>query len=261
MLALLSGDFAASARLGDETLRDGMRVQPDLAEQWSAVRRCILLRELGRGEELAAGVREIAARFPRLVTWRAVAALFDLDAGRLDAAREAVRELCAARLAAIERDTNWEISLAILGELCGGLGEGDAAAVVYEALLPHADRHVVIGLSIASYGSAQRYLGLLARARGDLAAAVAHLEEAVRSNDDAGARPWATHARLELAGALASLDPNRGRERSLELAARARRDAEALGMVVAAERARVRPRTRAGLVLHSRARSGPSGRG
>ncbi len=237
MLALLSGELADAERLSAEALRAGVRVQPDLAEQWGAVRRCILLRELGRGEELAAGVRQIATRFPRIVTWRAVAALFDMDAGRLDAVRATLRELGANELAAVERDTNWEITLAILGELCGGVGEGGPAAAVYTALLPCAARHVAIGLSIASYGSAERYLGLLARAMGNLDASVAHLERAVRSNDAMGARAWAAHARLELAQALVARGAGGDGADAAALAARARAEAQALGLLVLARRA------------------------
>ncbi len=238
MLALLRGELARAETLSNEALRYGARIQPDLAFQWNGVRRCILLRELGRGEELVEPLRKIIGAFPGVITWRAVAALLDLDAGRLDRARDAVRSLVSHELSAIPRNTNWLITLAILGELCGSLGDADLAAPLYPALLAHADRHVAIGLSIASYGSVARYLGLVAKAIGDLDAAAEHLAHAVESNESAGALAWAAHVRQELAEALLARGASGDRRQALELSTRARSDAESLGMGVVARRAR-----------------------
>ena len=183
-------------------------------------------------------MRKIIAAFPGVITWRAVAALLDLDAGRPDRARDAVSSLVSHDLSAIPRNANWLITLAILGELCGSLGAADLAAPLYPALLAHADRHVAIGLSIASYGSVERYLGLVAKATGGLDAAAEHLARAVESNESAGALPWAAHARQELAEVLLARGASGDRRQALELSTRARSDAESLGMVVVARRAR-----------------------
>jgi hypothetical protein len=77
-------------------------------------------------------------------------------------------------------------------------------------------------------GAVDRYLGLLADLLGRDGDAAAHLRSAIRLNGGMQARPYAAHARRELARVLArSAD---GEQQASELMAEARRVAEAIGM-------------------------------
>lgn len=105
------------------------------------------------------------------------------------------------------------------------LGERATAARVYELLAPYAGRPITAGRAIFSLGAADRQLGDLASLLDRPDAAVAHYEAAIRLNEAMGMAPWAAHARLGLAAALAA----RG-ERPDALRAEALGQAAALGL-------------------------------
>jgi hypothetical protein len=88
----------------------------------------------------------------------------------------------------------------------------------------------VFGVGANGYGSAERYLGLLAHALGRPGDAVAHLERALASNERAGLRPFAAWSRLDLGRALEARDAPGDRQRAAALLADARREARELGL-------------------------------
>jgi hypothetical protein len=61
-------------------------------------------------------------------------------------------------------------------------GDGARAAVVYDALLPYAERNASVGFAAGTFGACARYLGLLAATRGRLDDAVRHLADALAAN-------------------------------------------------------------------------------
>jgi hypothetical protein len=84
-------------------------------------------------------------------------------------------ELARVELATIPRDFFWLVAMSMLAEATAALrAPGDE---LYAALAPYAVRFVQIGYA-ACDGPVSRPLGLLAAARGDVRAAVAHLEDA-----------------------------------------------------------------------------------
>ena len=90
-----------------------------------------------------------------------------------------------------------------------------------------AHRIVTVARGSYSAGSASLSLGMLAATLGDRAAASAHLEEAVRRNDDLEAVAYAAAARHALAAVVD--DP----DRAAALRREAESAAEALGMTLA----------------------------
>ena len=115
---------------------------------------------------------------------------------------DAARVLAEAKaLDSLPLDANWLYSATALGIQLAHLGDADAAAAVYPRLLPYRDRR-----SRRARERLQRVGRALAGpARGDARRptrrAVAHLEEAVRRNDELGASPFAAAARRALARA------------------------------------------------------------
>ena len=125
--------------------------------------------------------------------------------------------------------------MTLLAEVCGRLGDAERAAELYALLAPYAGRNVVVGRAATCNGSASRLLGVLAAVRGEWARAERHFADALAMHVAMGARPF--EARTQLAWAemvLARGEAGRARE----LLADAIVIADALGMVVVAERAR-----------------------
>ncbi|MHA6785803.1 BTAD domain-containing putative transcriptional regulator [Pseudonocardia saturnea] len=95
-------------------------------------------------------------------------------------------------------DWSTDFLLAAWGEVAALLGAPDPAALRRD-LLPQAAELVVAGTANACWGSVHGVLGRLAARCGDLAAARAHLAEAVRIDTALGAGPSAERARAALA--------------------------------------------------------------
>jgi tetratricopeptide (TPR) repeat protein len=93
--------------------------------------------------------------------------------------------------------------VAVRATVAAALGDTGAAEAAYQALLPHADLHVVAGAGVSvTYGSAQLMLGLAAAALGRTDPAIDHFRAAVAANDLAGLHPFTATSRYHLAAAL-----------------------------------------------------------
>ncbi len=84
------------------------------------------------------------------------------DRGRQEEARAEFERLAVDDFARVPEDFNWIIAGALLAEVCAFLDDAPRAVPLYTRLLPYADRSVFMGWAAAYYGSASRYLGLLA---------------------------------------------------------------------------------------------------
>ena len=119
---------------------------------------------------------------------------------------EARRELQAQRRAGVPRswprDTNWLSAAKELSEAACLLGDLEVGADLEELLEPFADRIVVSARALMCMGSVCGALGRLAALRGDLDGAVERYEQAIDSDERAGALIWAMHHRLRLGETL-----------------------------------------------------------
>ena len=195
-------------------------------------------REQGRLAEVEGAVRGFIELYPAIPAWRAALALLLVELGRPDEARAEFEKVAEGGFAAFPRDANWLIAITLMAEVCGALADPVHADELYALLEPYSGRNVVVGRNATCNGSASRLLGILAAARGEHALAERHFEEAQRMHVYMGARPW--HARTQVAYAEMLLT-RRGPgdvERATEMLADAIIVADALGMVVLAERAR-----------------------
>jgi DNA-binding CsgD family transcriptional regulator len=100
------------------------------------------------------------------------------------------------------RETLWLASLTYVTDACAALGDAAAALLVYPELEPLAGTNVMIGHGVSIYGSADRYLGMLAATLGDLDLARDHFERAIDLNRRMGARTWLAHTDYQYARAL-----------------------------------------------------------
>jgi DNA-binding CsgD family transcriptional regulator len=158
-------------------------------------------REQGRLAELAPAARVLGGDGG---AWRPALAALLAELGMRD---EVERELARIRRDGLEplRQSLWLASLTYLADACAAVGDRAVAALVYPELAPLAGTCVTIGYSVACYGAADRYLGMLAAVLGDRARAETHLLAALELNRRMGARTWLAHtchayARLLRAG-------------------------------------------------------------
>jgi hypothetical protein len=101
---------------------------------------------------------------------------------------------------AIPADRTWVQSVAFASELAAALGARTACRWLYDALGPHAEATVVVGVAIAFRGAVAHYLGLLAAALDRPEEARGHFEHALAVHERLGARAWVARTRLALAG-------------------------------------------------------------
>jgi DNA-binding CsgD family transcriptional regulator/tetratricopeptide (TPR) repeat protein len=185
-------------------------------------------REQGRLAELAPAVRILAGDPDRQGPWQPglVAVLAELG---MEA--EARRELAKLAAGGIEdfRVSLWLGTLAYLTDACAALGDEEMAALLYPEFEPFLGENVMIGHLVACYGSADRYLGMLAATLGEGALAEQHFERALEQNREMGARTWLAHTAYEYGRYLRGRDA-RTRQQADALLGEAATLAESIGM-------------------------------
>ncbi len=231
-LAFLRGRFAEVEERIQQTLAEEERFRPaDFSVGQTQL--FWLLRERGRLADVEPTLRALPARFPSLAAaWRTVLALVLAESARAAEARELIDTLARDDFAALSRNFLWVPAVVLLGEACVAVGDEARAARLYELLLPHRPRTVVLSAGTLCFGSLDLALGRLAAGAGRMDAALGHLAAALETNSAMGARPWAAWTSLELACVLARRDA----AAAADHLARARETAAALGMGRLAER-------------------------
>jgi DNA-binding CsgD family transcriptional regulator len=187
-----------------------------------------LRREQGRLAELAPVIRILAGGDRDAGPWRP--GLVSLLA-ELGMEAEAKRELARIAREGLDqfRESLWLASLTYITDACAAVGDKTVAAMLYPELEPHAGTNVMIGHLVAYYGSADRYLGMLATTLGDVELASDHFESALDLNRKMGAMTWLARTEYEYARLLLTHDRG-GRSRVAELLGKADETAGMIGM-------------------------------
>jgi DNA-binding CsgD family transcriptional regulator len=182
-------------------------------------------REQGRLAELAPVVRILAASRDRGGAWGPGLAAVLAELGMHDEARRELERV--RRKGLIELRTGlWMASLVYLADAVALVGDDTLAAEVYAELLPSAGTIVTVGHGVACYGSADRYLGVVAATAGEREIARGHLEVALEVERAMGAWTWLAHSQYALGKLLVEAggdDRARGRELLQEAASLAER--------------------------------------
>ncbi len=189
-----------------------------------------LRRHQGRLGEVAPVLRRFLDSQPEASTWRPGLAILHCELGARDEARDAFERLAVGDFAGLPHDAIRIASLAYLAEVCAWLEDATRAAVLYELLVPYAGRNIVFGAHTASFGSADRLLGMLAATRRRWEAAERHFEAALAFDARTGGRPWLARSRVEYASMRLRRGEHGDRDRALELLAAATEAAGTLGM-------------------------------
>ncbi|HKZ12636.1 MAG TPA: AAA family ATPase [Solirubrobacterales bacterium] len=195
-LALCEGDLAEADLAAERSHEWGELLSGRGASGTYGVQMFGIRREQGRLAELAPAVRVLAGGSGRDRSWRpGLAALL----AELGMESEARRELAQVAKEGIEayRASLWLATLTYLTDASSAVGEETIAAILYPELEPFAGTNVMIGHLVSCYGSADRYLGMLAATLGERDRAEAHFERAMTMNREMGARTWLAHTAYE----------------------------------------------------------------
>jgi hypothetical protein len=159
----------------------------------------------GRLPEETRHLARLAEQDPGRPSWRAILAWGLAEGGQAVRAAEALEAVDLHRYVESERTFDWWMVTLPSALAAARLGHRPAAAVLYDALLPYADRNGVVG-QIAFLGCVEHHLGELAVALGRQDEGVGHLRRALARHRAIGATAYAeeTERVLSRAGASAA---------------------------------------------------------
>jgi DNA-binding CsgD family transcriptional regulator len=195
-----------------------------------------LRREQGRLREFAPLVTSFVRQNTPATTWRPGLALLYLELGEAAAARVVFDDLAADEFAALPQDGRWTSCLIYLAEVCAALGDAARAQVLYRLLLPWAALNIVAGGGTVCWGSAGRFLGLLATVMGHWLAAERHFTEALAMNEQIGAVVPLAHTHHDYAAMLMARGYPGDRDTAAEQLRQAAERADAFGLAALASR-------------------------
>jgi DNA-binding SARP family transcriptional activator/tetratricopeptide (TPR) repeat protein len=233
--ATLDGRFADAEVAAHRAFVLGQHLT-ELAYPRFNLQRFLILREQGRLEELQPDIDATARANPHLPGWQTVAALARLDQGDPTPGREVLARFSATR--SVPPDGNWLFGTAQLAELACELDDRDAAAALYEQLLPFDGRCAVARFAPGCVGAVARHLGLLSTLREDWTRAAEHFAAAQDMHDRLGARPLSAWTHYDTARMLQARAGTGDWERVEAALRAARATAVALGMNRLVERIR-----------------------
>jgi len=186
-------------------------------------------REQGRLAEFAPVVRVLAGGPRSRSAWRPGLAALLTELGMLDEARLELARVRAGGLEAL-RESLWLASLTYLTDACTRVGDAELAGLLYADLAQNANTNVMIGHGVACYGSADRYLGMLAATFHEEELAVRHFEAALELNRRMGTLTWLAHTAYEYGRLLTARNDAEDRTRAAQLLAEGAGLAERIGL-------------------------------
>ena len=235
MLAILDGNFAAAENFATEGLKLGRLTLGDQVEGVYGIQMFSIRREQGRLAEVAPVIKRLTEENPTEKTWLPGFALIAADLGFEEPARRRLRELAETGFE-MPLDAKRSASLSYVAEVACLLSESDAAERLYELMSAYRHMTITAGVATVCYGSASRYLGMLAATLGEFGKAEAHFEHALEMNQRIGARPWLAHTKAEYALLLRRRGRRGDSERAEALANEAWEVATELDMALVKQR-------------------------
>lgn len=206
--AWMEGRFAETERSITESLGSTFREPANMMESYRRHQLIVLYVEQGRHKELmrVLDVKSVLDEGPSFVqrsraarlAWEAARAQAHVELGDEATARAIVTRLGREAFPTLADDPSLFVVASHLADVLPRLGERALAEALYDMLAPYEDRLVVIGPSLACYGSLHMQLGLLARAFDAHDAACAHFERALAIHRALSASPLVARSLFEL---------------------------------------------------------------
>jgi DNA-binding SARP family transcriptional activator/tetratricopeptide (TPR) repeat protein len=235
--AHLQGRLERFEKLSQQGLEQRFEGHDDAAAQTFRTQIVLLRREQGRLDELVETVEEIAAHYPQLPGWRCAVANIYAQLGRTEQARRELEALARADFEDVPRDAVWFLSMWLLAEVAVFLRDRPRALLLYDLLLPYADRCMTTS-ALLCYGSAARPLGMLATMLSRFEDAARHFEQALAMNAQIRSPLWVAHTRYDYAHMLLARGQPGDNGKALELLEQALAAARELGLKALADKAR-----------------------
>ncbi len=215
--AKMDGQFDAAERLAGQVFAELQPYDPEIAALTYGAVILELRRLQGRLLEVEPVFKDNAERYPALPVNRAVLAGIYTVEGRTEDARAAFDELAEQGFGQLPSDALLPVTLSWLADACWFLGDSARAPELYQMLLPRDGECVVVGWANTGAGAVSRSLALLAATMRRWEDAERHFQDALRTNDQLGDRPWLAQTRAQYAAVLLERGAAGDRERALEL--------------------------------------------
>jgi ATP/maltotriose-dependent transcriptional regulator MalT len=201
-MALMRGALAEAERLILENMRIQLPLKTRITDPLSLLI-FTLRREQGRLREFAPFAEMFVRQSGERAIWLPGLALLYVEVGNLAAAREVFSRLAASRFESLPRDGRWATCIMYLAEVCVALDDRNSASVLYRLLLPWKDRNIVMGGGTGCWGSADRFLGLLATMQASWQDAERHFVDALAMNARSEAFAPLAHTHCDFADMFA----------------------------------------------------------
>lgn len=214
--ALIAGRFPEAARLAEEALRIGQRGLTGTSAGVFGAQCIVQFWGEGRLAEHEQAVRDFARQNPS-PTWDSSLCFTLAEIGRDDDVRQILDRYPPSELRSIAQDGFWAVVMSLFALACHHVGDRERAEVIYELLLPYADRSAVAGAGIASMGSVSAYLGVLASIMERWTQALAHFEYALQDDARMGCWPFRVLACFHYGEMLVARDAPGDRGKALAL--------------------------------------------
>ncbi|NOT56042.1 MAG: AAA family ATPase [Deltaproteobacteria bacterium] len=223
------GHFDSADQFARDALSIGQRTQNPDATLCFMVQTFGL--SVGRGlNHMSVPVQQLSEEYVALSAWRSTLVLVYALAGAKAEAQQELDRLAARDFADLPQDADWLISLANVGLGCSVLRDVPRAARVYQLLLPHAHRGIVVGPGLIFLGGVSRILGMLAITQGLDTEAEGHFLEALAHNTRLGFLPIIVLTQQQFASMLLIRRWPGDAQRALRLLEHALQTARALDM-------------------------------
>jgi tetratricopeptide (TPR) repeat protein len=230
MRAFLAGKFDETEHLAFGALSHGQKANQANAMQYFSVLMFILRWYQGRLAETEDVLIAEAEKYSDVPGFQSMLAIVHGEMGRMQPAREIFERLAANEFAGFPQDLATDALLMSLSELAVAFYDTHRAAILYDTLLPHADRMLMVGLNCVCMGSMTLWLGMLAATMQRWDDAVGHFEAAIETNARIGARPFLARSQHEYARMLIERDESGDRDKAKELWTEATATYRELGM-------------------------------
>jgi class 3 adenylate cyclase len=235
LFATLEGRIEEAERLAEEAYVRAQRLEHVGGIALYTIQIARVRSEEGRLEEQIPLLQARMSATPN-PGWQSRVAYLYAELGREREAREEFDRFAADDFRDFPKNYVWLLTMTYAAEVCAFLHDSKRAGILYDLLLPYADRNVVIA-SAACNGPVARQLGLLSATLGRADDAVRYFESAIQMNEKMGAQALLARAQCDFARILLDRGDKGDEAKALELAGQALGTAQDIGLKAVLERA------------------------